>query len=84
MPLMKEDERANKVCPLLDTQMPISCALSCKLGFRVMSDEEASELSKKKQNVITHKCLVRETLISIYNNFSKKNDDGFKFEKKNK
>jgi hypothetical protein len=82
MPLIKEDERDNKICPLLNSQMPSSCVVSCKFGFRIMSDEQALEILKTKRNVITHKCLVRETLLSIYNNFNKKNDDGFKFEKK--
>lgn len=82
MPIFKEDERQNKLCPLLDTQMSNACPLTCKLGFRVMSDEQATNLSKTKRNIITHKCLVKETLFSIYTNFSKKkNDDGFKFEK---
>jgi hypothetical protein len=85
MPLYREDERQNKLCPITDTQMSNTCPLTCKLGFRVMSDEQASELSKIKRNIVTHECLVRAALLSVYKNFNKKSDDDdFQFGDKKK
>jgi len=84
--MYKEEKRASKLCPIVDMQFPESCTLACKFGYRVMSDEQAMELSKKQQNVITHKCLAREVLINALNFFQKQNnkEDDFVVEKKGK